>query len=281
MPQEQCWHLEEIIAVLHYQVREKDRQLQAKDYQIQAKDKQIQTKDELIQDLDKQIRTKDKQLQAKDELIHVKDMQIEASDQLTHAKEQDLQALKQKVEAKDQQLRRLEQQIESSEETIKLRDREIDDLTEQIDIKNRKEPDRAQLKGGRFEISSMSWEDLSVPPDNFAATSAIIGDKAYFKSESLSFGESIWEFTLTSGRWNLFLHPLKHFSLVNIENELTTVGGCSQTELGISCYSNKLYSYIEGQWVEKYPPMPTKRCSCTAMYMHLLQNTSISSYRRR
>ncbi len=41
---------------------------------------------------------------------------------------------------------------------------------------------------------------------------------------------------------------------------LTTVGGGSRS------YSNKLYSYIDNQWVEHFPPMRTKRRNPAAVY---------------
>ena len=50
---------------------------------------------------------------------------------------------------------------------------------------------------------------------------------------------------------------------MSVENELATVGGFNDLN---SRDSNKLYSYIKGRWVEKYPPMQTKRWECTTVY---------------
>ena len=95
----------------------------------------------------------------------------------------------------------------------------------------------------------------------------MVGEKAYFLSGD------IYEFSSTSQQWNkLPVHPLRHFSLVNVENELVTVGGYNKEEnwLGQHNDSNKLYTYFQGKWVEKYPPMPTKRWDCSCVYTNLV-----------
>ena len=110
---------------------------------------------------------------------------------------------------------------------------------------------------------SWQWETiLSAPVSCFEQTSAVIGEKAYFKSAL-----SVWEFDSASQQWNrLPEHTLSGFSLVNIENELSSVGGFYSNILGVMKFSDKLCSYVEGKWVENYPRMPTKRWGCTALY---------------
>ena len=44
------------------------------------------------------------------------------------------------------------------------------------------------------------------------------------------------------------------------------MGGHFENRFGSDKKCNKLYSYVEGKWVEKYPSMPTRRCRCTAVY---------------
>ena len=53
---------------------------------------------------------------------------------------------------------------------------------------------------------------------------------------------------------------------MSVENELVTVGGFYPNKFGAMKFSDKLYNFEEGKWVEKYPPMPTKRWECATFY---------------
>ena len=188
---------------------------------------------------------------------------------------QDLQALHQEVQtlrhnskAKENQLTKLQQKLESDEETaamlqctIAQRDRVINKLREPtvIQVKGQTDQDTPDSN----ELLHLSWKTLpTAPVTSFEHVSAVVGEKAYFKS-----ARSVWEYNSTSQKWNqLPEHPLCGFSLVSVENELVTVGGFYKNILRLTKFSNKLFSYVEGKWVEKYPPMPTKRWECTAFY---------------
>ena len=77
---------------------------------------------------------------------------------------------------------------------------------------------------------SWPWETIpTAPVTSFEHASAVVGEKAYFKS-----ARSVWEFNSTSQQWNqLPEHPLWGFSLVSVENELVTVGGFYKNILGL------------------------------------------------
>ena len=223
-------------------------------------------KQDIIEQLKEQLRNKDLQIQAKD-------CNLLEKDQLLEAKDQDLQALKHEVEAKEHQL--TNQQLESNEEitaplqhTITQKDKEIAELRQLL--LNKKHEKSKQLNCSRiFQATpdsvqqiSMTWEIIPDAPESFDKVSAVIGEKAYFK-----WARFVYELNLTTRHWNrLNDHSLLNFFLVSIENDLTTVGGLKENWRGTNTDSNKLYSYIQGKWVEKYPPMPTKRYSCAAVY---------------
>ena len=183
-------------------------------------------------------------------------------------------------------MRRLHQQLESNEQitatlqhTIIQRDREIAELRELVSSKDCKEISQPQFNKGHLlsqatpnlkQQLGLSWEihhhDLI---SQCESVSAIVGDKAYFRSGN----NIIYEFSSRSQQWSkLPVHPCISFSLVNIENELVTVGGFNGEEnwLGQSKGTNKLYSYSQGKWVEKYAPMPTKRWDCSCVYTNLV-----------
>ena len=112
----------------------------------------------------------------------------------------------------------------------------------------------------------MEWDIVPNTPGRIlGGCSAVVGDKAYFGS-----GTCVWQFNITGmqTQWtSLTDHDLQDFSLVNINNDLISVGGWSNER---DKFSNKLYTYKGSKWVqvEKYPPMPTKRSKSTSVYAH-------------
>ena len=199
------------------------------------------------------------------------------------SKDQELRALQYEFETSKhhsrQQLESNVQLITALQHTISQRDIEIAKLKGNLESKNCDEAIQSytmrdyigQATFDSEEDINMSWQSLCTyaTGNHTVPMLAVVGERVYFSSYSLlkfwNTGASVWEFALTSKWKRLREHPLRDFSLLNIDNELTTVGGCSRSFAWISD-SNKLYSYTEGQWVEKYPPMPTKRSRCTSVY---------------
>ena len=92
----------------------------------------------------------------------------------------------------------------------------------------------------------------------YGSSSAVIGDKAYFSPHG---NKTVYEFS--NNQWHkLPPCPNLYFTIVSVNDMLTTVGGYSDTQH----YSNKLYSYINNKWVEHFPPMPTGRWTPGAVY---------------
>ena len=79
----------------------------------------------------------------------------------------------------------------------------------------------------------------------------VIGAKAYFNTGGT---DDIYCYDYLRKQWTeLSACPdlaMSGFALVAINDQLTTVGGTN---------SNKLFTFIRGKWVEKYPRMSTKR----------------------
>ena len=92
-----------------------------------------------------------------------------------------------------------------------------------------------------------------------AGSSAVIGNRAYFKSRQRAV---VYKFEFRSNRWfELPQNPITGFTIVCTARFLTSVGGRHAGEA-----SNKLYSFIDEEWKEYYPAMPTKRISPVAVY---------------
>ena len=102
------------------------------------------------------------------------------------------------------------------------------------------------------------------PPDDIntdhiqAGSSIVIGNKAYFKPYSDS--NFVYKYNSEKNCWLAIQteHPQTCFTIVCIDHMLTSVGGRDVGFFG-SKKSNKLYSLKDRKWVERFPPMPTKR----------------------
>ena len=93
------------------------------------------------------------------------------------------------------------------------------------------------------------------PADIRGGSSAVVADKVYFR---LIRSKTVLEYNSTSKEWKQMpSHPHNAFTLVCIDQTLTTVGGDSTT----------LYSLVSGKWETcSAPPLPTSRCVPAAVY---------------
>ncbi|XP_064401553.1 serine/threonine-protein kinase 36-like [Halichondria panicea] len=231
-----------------------------------------------VQLLRHQIRVKEEQLRVKNDLIRAKDEQIQYTSQLIHEEigqltekleeaSQNTQALQinnlvlqNELESKDKQLRQAKQIIDSYEtiaaklqEAIAERDREMQD------VYSSKDEEIQQLSSLLYQVptqddtlvESDSQPGTTIPVDLVVGSSTVVEGKAYFRSLG---SKHIRQFDSSNDRWTrLSTHPLDACTITNVNNVLTSVGGRSGAN-----FSNKLYSYIDKQWVEHLPPMSTK-----------------------
>ena len=212
---------------------------------VHEKDEQIQAKNQDLQVLQDEGEAKKRELQAKDKVNNTKNG-------VDVVKDKKIPFVQSEVKKKENQLKRLNQQLETNvevtatlENIVTQRDQEISEL-----VATNEETQLSRHHHAEIDQLHLHWENNGL--------SAVIGERAYFQSGF------VYEFNSSSQNWNLLPeHPLIGFSLVSVKNELTTVGGFKNKN---SRDSNKLYSYIKGRWVEKYPPMQTKRWECTTVY---------------
>ncbi len=105
-------------------------------------------------------------------------------------------------------------------------------------------------------ITVGTWQSLpNIPSYITSGSSAATGDKTYFKSWN---SNDVYEFS--NNQWaELPSCPNDYCTIASVDNMLTAVGGRSLSP-------SKLYSYINNQWVEYFPPMPTNQCNTAAVY---------------
>ena len=103
-------------------------------------------------------------------------------------------------------------------------------------------------------------------PCQMSRGSAATDDKfSYFAAadDTFSRDSKIYKHEWSTTKWEkLPPSPSRDSGLVIIDGELTTVGG--RDGHGYS-YTNKLFTFRQGQWVEYYPPMNTARSVTTAV----------------
>ncbi|XP_064405397.1 uncharacterized protein LOC135350513 isoform X3 [Halichondria panicea] len=244
---------------LHQMLREKDEQLQANQQIITEKDTQLQANRETIIQNNEQLHTKD-----------IENGQL--ATELAQEK-QGNQTLQHEAEARERQLRRLNQELQSREENtaalqqaIDQRDREVTQLRQTLASKNEESHDLStrmhQVALQDEQATPMKPVTIESLPDALDGigygSSAVIGDKAYFNSYG---SKTVYEFS--NNQWHkLPPCPNNRFTIVSVDDMLTTVGGYSDTQY----YSDKLYSYINNKLVEHFPPIPTERWTPGAVY---------------
>ena len=221
------------------------------------------------QDLLQMLREKDEQLQANRETITQNNEHFHTQANEIQTLQYDKATLQQEAEARERQLRRLNQELQSNEENtaalqkaIDQRDREVTQLRETLASKKEESHDlstRMHQVALQYEQATLKKPVTieSAPVNIGSGSSAVIGDKAYLNNRSTT----VYEFS--NNHWHEL--PTYHnecFTIVNVDDMLTTVGGRSDTQY----YTNKLYSYINNKWVEHFPPMPTRRWTPGAVY---------------
>ena len=96
-----------------------------------------------------------------------------------------------------------------------------------------------------------------------AGSSVVIGGAAYFTSGT----KTIHKFVLVEGQWGKLPEcSLTEYTIVAVNDVLTTVGGMHMNWRNIPKHSNKLFCYSKKKWTEPYPLMPTCRSYPGAVY---------------
>lgn len=115
--------------------------------------------------------------------------------------------------------------------------------------------------------SALNWTEGSKSPPECQISkgyAVVRGDIVYVSSFS---NNKIGAYNSSDESWSILAEcPTCEFAMVDIEGNLTIIGGCSTQE----SYSNCLYTYYEDDadkqsWNDDYPPMPTKRKAVAAI----------------
>ena len=248
-------------------LRTTEEKLQAISNQLQAQDVELQARNEELQAMYVNLQATKVELQNKDDLIAEKEAEIleltiRLGDLEAKCTNQEAPGLPIKKKNRSIITAKLETKVAiakkiPSEETPSVKTQTHSVATAQQSTHHKQilippKPYASRTLAAKKKLS-LTWKLL---PDALysisAGSSAVLGNRAYFMSRS---SNAVFKFDYKSKTWSEMPQiPVSDVAIVSVARFLTSVGGwCSDSE------SNKLYSFIDGNWTEYFPPMPTKR----------------------
>ena len=210
--------------------------------------------------------------QLREQLQQIQQLHREQTQQIVGEKEREVVQLRQQLqesqqlyrrtqEEKERELGRMRQQAEihereraNFEKQLIEKDRQLHELEGQLLRSKDKDHQEA---AGKVENIKLAWRERKKAP--FAreryCDAIVDGNKVYFRGGY----RSLFTYNISNSSWlQLPDCPFGSCSLAIVNGQLTTIGG--------DPFTNKLMSLTdERKWTEKFPPMPTKRMSATAV----------------
>ena len=269
------------IATNETQLQEKDRTIGIKERQLQEKDCAIATKERQLQENDRTIATNEIQLQEKDHAIATKETQLQEKDRTIVTKERQLQEKDRTIATRERQLRQLNQQLEANEQvTADFQrkhldsDKQIHDLEQRLAAKDQQISPELQQQicdhlTAILQVSGQSarngslclhWRKCGRAPCEMQKPSSVVdGNMAYFNTYR---SNDVYSYDSEQQVWSSLPQiPHRYSSLATVSCLLTAIGGGLD-----SIVTNQLLSLTgKRKWVERFPPMPTKRYSTAAV----------------
>jgi hypothetical protein len=256
--------------------------------QIQRLQQKLEANNHIIGQKDVVIAEKQQQLRQSRENIQQQSQQIQQLERDKLRLERESSQVIQDSEEKERQLGQLIRQLEEREQLIADIVQNNADLEEQVRVLRRQAQkqhggtmaarpvpvDRANIRltwreGEKCPYGLERYYDAAVymTSDNSLAVYCVID------SDSHSEKENLYTYHARTSDWSLISdHPLwSGFAITVIDGQLTTVGGFVREGFPVeSMNSDKLFSLSgEGsdkKWIEKFPPMPTKRYAVSTLY---------------
>ena len=258
-------------------VEKRERDLQELQSQRERYTQQILKLQELLTEKDRAVVGKGEAIPSlRDQ--HAREIQklLTASDEPKNHEIQDLiRSHNGAIQARDREIHQLREQLQQVTSEMNQRDHTMRQTREpSIDLGN--EMQRISISNRQecahpSEISLRWSRGKTAPKRMFRWCDAAVGDGiVYFNA----IGKTMYSYNINSELWShdqLPDCPNNASSLAVIDNQLTAIGGVSEDFVSsfVGQHSNKLYSLKQQaqqlQWVEEFPPMPTKRYSTTSI----------------
>ena len=219
--------------------------------QLSLNEQHARELEERLRDSNETISTRDAAIAARDEVIFAKEHEIQ---DLIRSRDEAIQARDREIRHLREQLQQVTSECQTMRETLKP---SIENEMQKISISGRQECARPTHIRLRWRRGKPAPRKMSRWCD------AAVGDgEVYFNIGSK---KTMYSYNINSDQWSQLPDcPYMYFycSIAVIDNLLTAIGGYFRQK---NDYSNKLYSLKQQtqrlQWVEEFPPMPTKRHS--------------------
>ena len=255
-------HLEECIHTLRMQhIQEVQGLQQAIQNQAEQLTQEIEQRDQMIKDQRESLDQKEITIMQREQTLIQRDKTIDAG-------QQEIQILKQKLDQERTHQRKERAELERL--VLKLRQQ----LSNRKDLCQFQYPTPAMVtvmpvrgRGENERSFSLRWsESRNMPFPVERGCDAVVKDTiVYFLVAGTS---RIYNFSTTDNTcFSLPNCPYSFCSLAIVNDLLTAVGGSqSNGTSNTKSFSNKLFSFTDvGVWTEKFPHMPTKRDSTSAL----------------
>ena len=215
------------------------------------------------------------------QLHNVNRQQVWRLEDAIHSKDSRVQQLQQQLQIKEERNEQLDKQLKEQEEiTAAIQQsnnalrRQVEKLQQQPSVS---QPSNVAIKALNDTLRTLQhaqqermkpgeWVDGGRAPYGMIRGSSVVdGTVAYF----MHWNGRIYAYTMhpnSSHTWSeLPQTPFKYSSLSIVRGVLIAIGG--QHRSSYAHYENKLYSILNDgdTWMEMFPPMPTKRCSTSAV----------------
>ena len=235
----------------------------------------------------REIEEKERQLgQLREQLQQIQQLHREQTQQIVQEKEREVVQLRQQLQQlnqesmteKERELRQIKRELESVMEEARelgrmrqqaeIHEQERANLEKQLLEKDRQLHELEELRSkdknhqeaaGKVENIRLAWRKGKKAPFAYTRFCDAVADsgKVYFQGGD----RQIFTYNISDSSWlQLPDCPFSSYSLAILNGQPTTIGGQLFTN------TNKLMSLTnEHKWMEKHPPMPTKRISATAV----------------
>ena len=210
-------------------------QLYTQSDQLQGKEQKNQQQRQQILGLQSLLTTKDEQLAGKDEQLTGKDHQLQQKEAAITTSQQEIQQLRQQLQSSELVVAEFQRNFLESEKMIQDLQKQVLELQQQL---------RVELR----------WRDGGRAPRTMCGeVSAVDESVIYFQPDG---SKNVFASTYTTNKWfELPKCPNYGFSLAVVNSLLTAIGDQTPTYEA----TNTLLSLTDNKWIEKFPPMPTKR----------------------
>ena len=204
------------------------------------------------------------------QLLSLRDKHIREIQQLQKSQARELQSLREEQNLQGKEIfAAKERETQELLRSVRAKEKEIQQLKRELEqaMHKKRSTEETQLKQMQDQYADVTDMKLTwrkgkpAPQKMYRMCNAVVDENMiYFNTDG---SNNVQCYNRNNDLWTQLPHcPNTYSSFVVINHELTAIGGLNAHIK----YSNDVYSLKErGAWVAIFPPMPTKRCSATAI----------------